>query len=184
MERKTKEQGQKVFPHDVKFERVATDLWRDPKGKLWHPLQEARARYENATHTMCKTCGQKDAKYKGGNCSDCINKFQWDKYLAITRTTSDFPVSLDGDQWFWDAGELEEYLEENETKVEDLFLYGCEQIPFQQLDLCYWDDQTKEDGELPATLENLVNEFNEKLKGIPGYWFCDYKTRYVAPPIN
>lgn len=178
MQRKTKEDI-KIYPKDVKFDIVPTDLWKDPKGKLWHPLHEDKARYQNATHTVCLECGNNDSEYKGGKCSKCRSNNEMLKYLSITKTTSDFPVSLDGNEFFWDECDLMEYLEENDLKIDHLFIYGCEKATFRELNLDYWDEQSQEDGTLPNILEELVKEFNEKLKDIEGYWFCDYKTRFV-----
>ncbi len=170
-----------VYPEQVVFEKVLFEMIRDGNGKLWAPYLEERARHENATHTICSACKTKTAEFKGGVCRGCREALNKEKYLKLP-VSSEFPISLDGDRFIWDEGELEDYLEENECSVEELFLYGCEQNPFMELDDCWWDDQKTEDGELPKALSDLVAQFNEKLKEIPGYWFCDYKTRYV--PAN
>ncbi|WP_018629215.1 hypothetical protein [Niabella aurantiaca] len=170
-------ESKKIYPEDVVLEPVKLDCLKAPNGKIYAHYFKDRAIYDNITHTKCKTCGINDSEYKGGDCFSCRSKKARERYMALP-TTSEFPICDDDNHFFWDEGDLEEYLEDNDLEMEDMYLYAAERKPFIPLDYEYWSDQSTEDGELPSKMEALIDDFNKKLKDIPGLYFQNEKLRY------
>ena len=86
-----------------------------------------------------------------------LREAEWDEKNPI--------VEFDGDTWFYDYGEVQEWLEENE--LEEARFVHSDRVELQTLDTSYWADIMPPDvDEFPKELEDLVKEFNEKLSKI------------------
>lgn len=101
-----------------------------------------------------------------------------EEYKNLKNTTTEYPCII-RDEYFFSKDDLDEYLEDNELKVEDVIIHGCYQKDYPKLEDDYWQESTNEDGELPKGLQKLIDEFNEKLKDIPKLWWEDCTTRFI-----
>lgn len=158
--------------------------WVDKNGRFWGKDERA-ARYSGCTHMICE-CGN-EMKKGYTKCENCIAKGRREKYLAMPFKEwngEDILVMFSEDVYFRDEDEILEYLEDSESKPEDLMLCICEPNYFTPLDGSQWDDVLPEDADtLPKGLSAIIDEFNEKLKQIPaasysqGKFRTEYKTQ-------
>ena len=170
-----------IMPEDVVLTEETKTLYKDSEGKYY--LSEAGAREKLATHFKCK-CGNGIREKYRIFCDSCepapVEHFKdWDLKTPVYCGRYD--------RYFFDLGELTDYMHDNELKPEDMSLYICEPNYLSQIDSEYWQDDLPEDRDLPKIIEEKLAELNEAIKeyGKPISWTpSKYKTKYVPIETN
>lgn len=134
-----------------------------------------------ATHDDCTSCGKEfEKKYSNSrHCTSCEFKVRHEKFLALPFKEWDgiTPVCIpDGDQYFFDSDEIEEYIHDQQEFDEEfpstIDLLVCEPVPLRTLDYEYWADDMHEDWEPSKALEEAVKALNKVIQAEPTQsWF-------------
>jgi hypothetical protein len=134
---------------------------------LFFGSDERTARYNGSTHSKCE-CGKlKPRRYS--RCEYCRIKHSNEMYgrYAFEEWDMKSPVCLyDGDEYFWDVDDIENYLEENGMSPSDLKLVICSPNYATEIDESLWEDDLPEnsEGELPKDLSIKISELNEFIR--------------------
>ncbi len=156
--------------------------WFSRNGKFYG-TDEHTARFDGCTHRTCQ-CGNIMTKHYT-KCDSCIWKLKVERYNAYPYEEWDGKTPLcefDGDKYFFDASDIDEYLEENEMKPEDLMLVICKPNLARTIDAEIWIDDLPEDGELPKELQAKMDEMNELIKTLPPISYSPSKIRTIYKP--
>jgi len=156
----------------------------DLDGRVWD--NEHMARYCSCTHYVCE-CGE--IYSKTSYCEKCHSKKETERFMKFPSVIWDgiSPIfHKDSEKVFTDMGEIEDYCEENEIKIQDLKFCSAETRYAYELDPTdiYQDDLYE--GEVPTELEEIFEELNEKLKEkqiILSYWQQDERV-IINPQIK
>ncbi len=145
-------------------------------------LSEQSARYDSCTHTSCD-CGG-NAKKGWTKCDSCRAVSDAKRYESYPFKEWDGEAPLceyDGDKYFFDEDDIEQYLEDNELEPEDLKLVFCKPNKFGHLQPDRWEDCLAEDQEYPKELIEKIKEFNEFIDTLqPVSWSPDkIRTSYT-----
>ena len=146
---------------------------------------ERLARYDGCTHRPCEDCGAPTSK-SYIRCDACRHKTdvaRWES-LPLVEWDGETPLcEFDGDRYFFDEDEVYDYAEDEDLHVSELRLVVCAPNYAQEVDADYWCDDLPEDGELPAWLEEAVEQLNKVIlahRDEPLSWFPG-KQRVVLP---
>lgn len=157
--------------------------WVSSTGRFF--TDERLARYDGSTHSACE-CGNL-MKRSWTKCDSCRSVSNQEKYKAMPFKEWDMKTPLVifyDDKYFFDADEIEEYLEEHELKDEDLQLVICEPNYLSTIDSGNWEDvlPVDGDGELPKEVEKALGELNKIIeKAEPISWSeGKYRTEYKS----
>ena len=141
----------------------------------WACFDEHVARHEGCTHYKCKNCGEPCLK-SCDLCSACRNerdaKKANDAYAAAPKRAwnGEFLYSDALDMFFPDEEALLHYLQsevdEDAVITEDLHIYLCDEVCASPIDADNWADDIPEDCDIPGVLQDAIDEFNEKIKGV------------------
>lgn len=135
------------------------------------PSGESMARWEGCTHRACERCG-KPCKKHWLKCADCRAVMDRERFAARPRAEwngSDLLYSDALDEYFTDLSEAQDRLEEGQT-LADLMLVICEPNYVTPLESDYCCDDLPEDGDLPDTVADAMDAFNEAVAGIVLSW--------------
>lgn len=138
--------------------------WVSRSGRFWGK-DEHMARWEGSTHKLCE-CGNLIKKERS-KCDFCSEKVRVEMYykLPLAEWDGKTPVALwDDDKYFFDEGDIEDYLEESELEPEALRLVLCEPNYPRCIDEDYWEDSLPDDGEMPKDIKAKIEELNALLK--------------------
>jgi hypothetical protein len=168
-------------PDIVEF-RTDVSGWVSKKGDLFFGKDERAARYHASTHTKC-SCGEVIVKgwYK---CSKCITEAKTEHYWKLPLEVWDYkkPIcTYDGEHYFFDEGDLIDFLEEN-PEVNPLLVI-CKPNYASEIPLDFWEDAQTEDGELPDELIKKLTEFNKFIATLEplSYSPSQIRTQYIKP---
>ena len=148
-------------PEAAKF-FTGLEGWVDGNGRFWGKDEHA-ARWSGCTHIVCPGCGKTTAKTYT-HCPECREK------SAIARYEEKEQIKWDGktplysqsaDRYFMDSEDLDYYLEEEESTVEDLRLIICVPNYLSPLQEDFFCEDQAEDGELPQDVIEAMESFNE-----------------------
>lgn len=130
-----------------------------------------------ATHDDCATCGKEFEKQYSNSrhCNSCEFKVRQEKFLALPFKEWDgiTPVCIpDGDQYFFDSGEIDDYIYDQQESDEEfpstIDLFICKPVPLKTLDpFDYWADDMHEDWEPSKKLEEAVKSLNQVIQSEP-----------------
>lgn len=127
---------------------------------------ERTARYDGCTHRKCEKCGGIIGKHD--YCRPCHAKAEIEKYEKMERKPwngTDALYSQADDLYFFDAGELDQYCEDEEVKPESLRLIICVPTHAHTIDPNdYYCDDLPEDGELPDDIAAAFQELNDAIR--------------------
>jgi len=140
-----------------------------------NPGSERGARWSGCTHQTCE-CGAVHEKSRS-ICWACVSKQRDEKYNALPMVEWDeaTPIcTFDDDKFFFDESSLLDWMGELKWEAEQ----RGEGLPCVQLVLCtphrlgyidedQWADDLAEDGELPAEVQEKLDELNEAIKRAP-----------------
>jgi hypothetical protein len=132
---------------------------------------ENLARYRSATHAKCE-CGAviKTRTYK--TCDACRHKKAIENYNKLPYRDYDGSpvVEWNGDTYFFNEEDIENYLEDNE--LESVNLLFCEENKWNKIEPDYWEDITPENmEELPKKLQDALDNLNNIIDELPP---CSY----------
>lgn len=147
--------------------RFVTGLsgWVSRDGRFWGE-NEKTARYAGSTHHLCE-CG-KPVENPWIKCADCRKKADDEMFRSFPRQEWDekTPIALfDGDKFFFDRNQLEEWCEDHETTPGDLQLVICEPNYAREIDEDFYCDDLPED----QSLEDAAPELADKIAEINQY---------------
>lgn len=151
------------------------------------PGAEERARLDGSTHIKCPTCGSiRDKTY--AVCDTCYRnkkQQQWEEmeFQAWDCTTP--LVLFDGDKYFFDQDDIEQYLEDiNESsevlmESSDLRLVICKANYLGKINYDWWSDELPEGRDLEPEVVAKIDELNKFLSEQPPVsWSASkFKTR-------
>lgn len=156
--------------------------WVSRDGRFWGD-NEHMARWDGCTHIECKEegCTTLVKKRSFTTCDSCREKKRHQTFMELERKEWDgkTPLYLDGsDTYFFDAEELDHYLEENECTLDSLQLRFCKPIKMPHLEDDYFLEQLHEDAEIPDDLALAIEQVNKIIDATPPQtWEPD---RYAA----
>jgi hypothetical protein len=148
-------------PEAAQYKLVS--CWVSRNGKLC--TNEKAARFDGCTHRKC-VCGNIVERH-WLICKDCRDKKDNKRFLAmpIIEWDGETPLCVfNGDQYFYDEGQIEDYCEENEIEKENLKLVLCEPMRLPILKNDFFDSCLDEDSDLPDALQTAINTFNKSVK--------------------
>ena len=178
---------EQLLYNDEKSARFVEGIkgWVDKDGRFFgnDKLSEHMARYSSCTHIVCG-CGE--IMPKGWTkCKKCreIQDMELYNKLPFMEWDGKVPVySKAFSEYFFGSDAIDDYLEEEEIKAEDLRLVICTPNNFMQIDYDYWQDIMPEDlEELPTVLLNALEEFNKVIESLPpASWSpSKFRTEYI-----
>ena len=146
-----------------------TDIsgWVSRSG-IFYGKDERAARYAGSTHHLCE-CGKPTEK-PWIKCPDCRRKADDKRFRALPRQEWDekTPITLfDGDEYFFDRDQLEEWCEEHETTPGELQLVICEPNYAREIDSDFYCDDLPDD----QSLEDVAPELAAKIAEVNQYIF-------------
>lgn len=139
--------------------------WVSRHGRFYGK-DERLARYDGCTHRPCETCG-KPVEKSYLKCSLCRDK------QAVERHQQRQVAAWDGismlyshydDEYFRDWDEVKDYADDHDVDVSKMQLVICDPVFLHQIDTDEWCDELSEDGELPASVLDALNNLNIAIK--------------------
>jgi hypothetical protein len=149
--------------------------WISSTNQFWGK-DEHMARWAGCTHLKCECGSTMEKSYT--RCPECRHKSAVERYNALPFKEWDYkePVcTWDGDTYFFNIEDLDEYMEDSELKEIDLLF--CDEINYSPIDYDYWGSDAHEDWEPPSALKERLMEFNNFIKTLPAHSYTPGKTR-------
>lgn len=144
-----------ILPSDGEAASIKTITgWVSRKGHFFGD-DERSARYDGSTHLKCPTCGKIINKHE--YCYECHTKAEIEKYQKMKRKKwngIDGIYSYAKDKWFWSYEELDDYIMDNNTTVDDLLLILGQPVYAREIDpFDYYEE------DFPDENKNLTEDF-------------------------
>ena len=137
--------------------------WVSRNGRYWGNDERA-ARYDGCTHRPCENCGEPTEK-GWLMCAKCRNLRDEARYKAMPKEEwNEKGMLCSGDKYFSSWDEVDEYCEEEGVGKGNLRLVICEPNYLPLLPSDYGCDELVEDGELPDSVEQAIEDFNKVIK--------------------
>lgn len=164
--------------------------WVSSDGRFFGK-DENLARYAGCTHKKCDSCD--NYANKGWiYCEDCRRKRAAERWEALPHQYWDGKTAIctwDGDKYFFDEGELMDWLDENELNGSDVHLVFCESIEYRQIEYGYWGEDAHEDWEPPKKLVEAVERLNKVIRELKPHTYTAGSaphmiTRRMKPRFN
>lgn len=151
-----------ILKTDDRAAKYVTDIsgWVDRKGLFWGANEE-QARWSGCTHIKCDKCGT--IRERLNYCRPCHDNKMIEKFNALEKRDWDgeTPLHLDNaDYYFFDKGDLLDYIEENEAELSELRLVLCKPVKMRTIDQDILLDDLHEDAELPDSVETALTALN------------------------
>ena len=141
--------------------------WVSADGRFFGENEDL-ARFCSATHRRCKNDPEHPAHEINGYCYQCHKERRDQVFAAMpTKEWADEPlVDFDGDNYFFDAESLRDYLVESDVNLSDLRLCICEPNMPREIDPSdVFMDDLPEDGEiLDDQLSAAFDLLNEMIR--------------------
>ena len=135
---------------------------------------ERAARYDGCTHRPCKDCGEPTEKMYVV-CNKCRVLGDKKRYKAMPKIEWDETGMLYSeahDKYFSSWEEIEDYCEDEGIGKDELRLIICVPNYLPLIPDDYGCDDLAEDGELPDSVIQAIEEFNKVIKAAgPVSWF-------------
>jgi len=139
--------------------------WVSRQGHYWGNDERA-ARYDGCTHTHCGDCGETVDRGRL-ICLQCHEIRQKGRYAAMPKEEWNEVGMLYSDaydKYFSSWGEIEDYADDKEIGIDKLRLIICEPQYLPLLSYDYGCDELAEDGELPDSVEQAIENFNKVIR--------------------
>lgn len=158
-------------------EQVTLTGWvsKGNDGRFWYK-DEHMARWAGCTHIKCECGNISERSYT--KCHECRIKSAKERYLNLPFKEWDegaFVVDWDGDKYFFNLEDLQEYMCENE--MDEIDLLFCEPVYYQPIDSETVASDSHEDWEPEDELEQKIKEFNVFLSTLPAHSWMPGKIR-------
>lgn len=149
---------------------------------MFYGKDERIARWAGCTHIVCE-CGKPTPK-SYTKCDECRAKAERARWLALPVVElSDGPFCVyQDDRYFWSLQDVYDHCYDQEIRPSDLMLVTCEPQYAREVDPDYWCDDTPEDGDLPADIEEALDALNKVIRARkePLCWYPG-KQRVLLP---
>lgn len=149
---------------------------------------EHMARYMGCTHKKCE-CGK--IIIKNSYCSPCYAKRQREEWLKMPIGTWDeaggqMIAVHDGDSYFSDREEFFEWCQDQGVEPGEVMLVLCEPQHLSEVTSEFWCDELCEDQELPAEIQDKLNELNKAIENYkkPISWTHGKQRLIIHTPID
>lgn len=148
--------------------RVNMPGWKSRWGHFYpgdNAISEQGARWAGCTHMTCE-CGNVHEKMLP-RCASCQAKQEMERFEALPEIEWDrvTPLALfDDDRWFWDEGDLLDYLADCVSDPDTVRVVICEPGKLHLLDGSIWEDDLPEDGELPDAVATALDSLNAAIR--------------------
>jgi hypothetical protein len=139
--------------------------WIDRHGRFWGKDEKA-ARWSGCTHIICPECGRPTPKHYT-ICQGCREKKAIERYKLKERRHWDLTVpvySETTDEYFFDANDLNDWLEDHNCTAESLRLVICEPIYLRQVNEDYFCDELPEDEGVPDDIADALENLNRIIR--------------------
>lgn len=141
--------------------------WVSATGHFWGG-DERMARFDGATHQKCEKNPDHPVYSINAYCNECRNETMQDKFEALPRRDWDGETPLciyDGENYFFDAQSIRDYLIDNEIELVDAKLVFCTPQRASEIDPNeHFADDLPEDGEVSAELADAFDVLNEVIR--------------------
>jgi hypothetical protein len=147
--------------------RTGLSGWVSRNG-MYYGNDERAARYDGCTHVACEDCGKPAPRgwLVCDACKEIREKATYDAMPKEVWNGKGMLYSESADKYFSDWGEIEDYCEEEDVKIDNLSLVICKPNYLPLLDLDYGCDDLAEDGELPDEIVEAIAKFNAVVKEV------------------
>jgi len=159
--------------------------WVSRHGHYWGNDERA-ARYDGCTHTNCEDCGEPVDRGRL-ICPQCHESRQIKRYENMPKEEwygIGMLYSDSADKYFSDWGEVDDYLEDEESTIESLRLIICVPNYLPLLADDYGCDELAEDGELPDGAIQAIEDFNKAIKAVGVVSWYPGKKAALAPEVK
>ena len=164
--------------------RTGLSGWVSRNG-IYYGNDERAARYDGCTHVTCEDCGKPTSR-GWLVCHDCIGIRDKKKYESMPKEAWDekgMLYSQSADKYFSDWGEIDDYCDEEDIKIDSLMLVICKPNYLPLLDIVYGCDELPEDGELPDEIVEAIKDFNAVVKEVGAVsWLPSNKAAIIPLP--
>lgn len=135
--------------------------WVSRHGRFYGK-DERLARYDGSTHRPCESCGKPTEKsyLKCYSCRDRAHKERHAKRTVEEWDEKGLLYSFYADEYFRSWDEVDDYALENDVELSAMQLVICDPVYLSKIDSDYWCDELSEDGELPAAVQEALNDLN------------------------
>ncbi len=160
--------------------KFVTDIsgWVGGDGRFYGDNEDL-ARWAGCTHKECKSCGS--VYSRNSWCKPCREKNAIEKYNALEKKVwdGDTPLALnDGDEYFFSAEDLHDFIEDHELNLADLQLVLCKPVEMSLIDESYFLDDLHEDAELTDEVAEALKALNSAIQKHPTS--CWERDKYAA----
>lgn len=146
---------------------ITIPAWKSASGRIY--TDEYVARYDGCTHRKCEYCGVVYEK-RHTACGSCRAKIEKEAFMAlpVVEWNGKDPICIyNSGQYFFKYDDLMDYCEQEEVDKKDLMLVLCEPMELRTLDSEFFADYLADGQELPAEIEEAIEEFNAKIATYP-----------------
>ncbi|GKS73721.1 hypothetical protein AVME950_02515 [Acidovorax sp. SUPP950] len=178
--------AQKLIPYesDEAASIKTVTGWVSSNGQFWGK-DEHMARYAGSTHRVCEKNSSHGTHEIRGWCRLCRDERMQARYDAMPRMEYDeSPVTvLDGDEFFFDADSLRDWLIDNSIAPADARLVFCVPNMASEIDPedHFADDLPSEDGEVSDRLKTAFAALNEVIRTEPPLSWRKGETAVTLP---
>ena len=133
---------------------------------------EHNARYAGCTHILCGQCGRPTEKGRTA-CNGCREANELARYEAMPRAEWDGKAMLYSQvsgKFYETPDDAAEDLDDADDDLSSLRLVICKPVYVPQLEPDYCADDMANDQEVPATVIDAMEAFNEAVAGIILSW--------------
>lgn len=155
-----------ILPESDQAAEFRTDVtgWVSRHGRFFGNSEDT-ARYDGCTHRHCKGCGGPVRKSSWVCCDDCRRKARANRFAALESVVWDGETPLcifEGDDFFFDRNELDDYCYEHDCRPSDLELVLCVPVYAQPIDPDdFYEGSLPEDQALGDVCPYLQEQFDE-----------------------
>ncbi len=141
--------------------------WVSSDGRFYGD-DERLARWAGCTHKKCPNC---DGIYERSSwCKPCQEKKNIDKFNSLEKKQwdGDTPLALnDGDEYFFSAEDLHDFIDEHQLNLADLQLVLCKPVEMSLIDESQLLDDLHEDAELTDEVAEALKVLNSAIQKHP-----------------
>lgn len=161
--------------------------WVSSTGRFWGK-DERMARFDGATHEKCDKNPAHPVHGVNGGCRVCRDESIQAKFATMPRREWDGETPLciyDGDEYFFDAESLRDYMIDNDIALADAQLVFCTPHMATEIDPNeHFSDDLPEDGEVSAELAAAFEALNLVIKGAaPLSWYPSGEVATLPPDL-
>lgn len=167
--------------------QVKVTAWKSRHGIIC--IDEDSARYNGCTHVACRDCGKPTPK-SWLICRGCDDLRRIERYEKMPKAKWDgtsYLYSETHERYVETLDDAFDLLESEGETLHDLRLVLCHPNYAREIDSEYFSDELPEDGDLPGSVEEAIEQFNKAIAGTilswsPGKFALDVEATLAACP--